>query len=51
MSQHIFEINLYYISGGNLGLFCGASFLSFIEITIWIVKLLSSCLKQTKKLN
>ena len=28
--------------GGTLGVFCGASFLSFIEILVWLLKFFSA---------
>jgi hypothetical protein len=38
-------------SGGNLGVFCGASFLSFVEIIIWSTKLFASLTIRTNKYN
>jgi hypothetical protein len=28
--------------GGTLGVFCGASFLSFLEIVVWLLKFFSA---------
>jgi hypothetical protein len=37
----VFIINaIYFSSGGMLGLFCGASFLSLFEIVFWLLKAL-----------
>jgi hypothetical protein len=36
-------------TGGMMGLFVGASFLSFLEILIWIVKLFLACFAKKLK--
>ena len=48
----MFIVNLF--QGGTLGVFCGASFLSFLEIFVWIAKFflaLVSSRKSGKKIK
>lgn len=41
--------NLHFL-GGMIGLFVGASFLSFLELFLWILKLFFSCVARHQKI-
>jgi hypothetical protein len=41
ISLKAYEVmNLHFIAGGTLGLFCGASFLSLVQVLMFLLKLL-----------